>query len=500
MIKQTLFTFFTLIACTSLFAESAAEFRTDKHFEQIKSNPKRLEAFLYQMPKGGDLHNHESGSSFPENLLRYAKNDSLCINRETFTTYTGSCSAEDLLNNADADANFYHAIVDAWSLHEFVPGKESGHDHFFATFGKFDALVRNHRGEILAEIANRAGKQNNLYLELMVTADNNASGELGKSLGYHPDFAVMRDKLLSAPTFPSIVASVSSNITIDEQKKNKVLACDTKHAKKGCEVTIRYLYQVLREQAPEAVFAQLLTGFEAAGKDSRVVGINMVQPEDGTISMQDYKLHMQMVSFLHKLYPNVRISLHAGELTKALVTPEGLTFHINDAVKVAGASRIGHGVDIANENNYPVLLQDMADKRVMVEINLSSNAGILEVKGKQHPLPLYMQYGVPVALSTDDQGITLADLTTQYVLAAQEFELSYATLKNFSRNSMTYSFLPGKSLWQDAAYKQVVTECAVDTLGSSTLSKACSAFLRQNEKARTQWKLERHFNKFESRF
>ncbi|MFD8532897.1 response regulator transcription factor [Streptosporangium canum] len=29
----------------------------------------------------------------------------------------------------------------AWSMRGFTPGAESGHDHFFAAFGKFAALV-----------------------------------------------------------------------------------------------------------------------------------------------------------------------------------------------------------------------------------------------------------------------------------------------------------------------------------------------------------------------
>ena len=49
------------------------------------------------------------------------------------------------------------------------------------------------------------------------------------------------------------------------------------------------------------------------------------------------------------------------------------------------------------------LLRTMADRRVLVEINLTSNDVILGVTGKEHPLPLYRKYGVPVALSTDER-------------------------------------------------------------------------------------------------
>jgi adenosine deaminase len=245
----------------------------------------------------------------------------------------------------------------------------------------------------------------------------------------------------------------------------------------------------------------LLAGFEAANKDKRVVGLNMVQPEDGPISMRDYKLHMQMVGFLHQLYPNVRISLHAGELNSALVPADGLMFHIQDAVNVANASRIGHGVDIAQEENVGLLLKQMADRRILVEINLSSNAAILNVEGKDHPLPLYMRYGVPVTLSTDDEGVSRSNLTKEYQRAVTTFQLSYLTIKKFIRNSIAYAFLPGKSLWQDDAYQQRVSVCDKDIPGASTvLSQHCEIFLNSNEKASAQWELEKRFAKFENKF
>ena len=50
------------------------------------------------------------------------------------------------------------------------------------------------------------------------------------------------------------------------------------------------------------------------------------------------------------------------------------------------------------------LMKEMAARNVMVEINLTSNDQILGVSGDDHPLPIYMKYGVPVAISSDDEG------------------------------------------------------------------------------------------------
>jgi adenosine deaminase len=484
-----------LIVCSfSAAAVTPREIAAAKQFAAILNDKAKLEKFMRKMPKGGDLHMHASGSTFAENMIIYALNDNLCVNRGTFTVYRNTqCPASDLLITAVQDQVFFDALVDAWSMQHFKLGHESGHDHFFGTFKKFSPIAHDHIGEILAEITDRAARQNELYVEVMITADKNQSGNLGKKLGFDPDFGKMRDQLL-ANHFDSIVAGMTTYLDEAEAKMRTVLACATPAAKPGCGLTLRYQYQVSREQAPEMVFAALLAGFEGAGKDKRIVAINMVNPEDGKIAMRDYKLHMQMVGFLHALYPNVHISLHAGELTRDLVPAEGVTFHIRDAVNVAHAERIGHGVDIAEETNFTEVLQKMAEARVMVEINLSSNAGILNVDGKNHPLPLYLQYGVPVALSTDDEGITRAILTSQYVHAARTYNLNYLTLKNMVRNSLAYSFLPGESLWQDSSYRQPAAAC-VNSL--PVLSASCKQFLAGSEKARLQYKLEQQFIRFE---
>ena len=36
---------------------------------------------------------------------------------------------------------FFDSIVQAWSMQDFVAGSENGHDHFFATFGKYGLVA-----------------------------------------------------------------------------------------------------------------------------------------------------------------------------------------------------------------------------------------------------------------------------------------------------------------------------------------------------------------------
>jgi adenosine deaminase len=217
--------------------------------------------------------------------------------------------------------------------------------------------------------------------------------------------------------------------------------------------------------------------------------------------MRDYTLQMQMLDYLHSVYPKVHISLHAGELAPGLVPPEGLRFHVRQAAELGHAERIGHGVDVMYEDDAPALLKELAQKHIMIEINLSSNDGILGISGPDHPFPLYRAAHVPVALSTDDEGVSRIDITLEYLRAALDYRLTYQDLKQLVRTGMEHSFLPGASLWAaEDVFVSPAAPCKAQPLGTEKPTDHCKAFLGSNEKAAAQWELERRFRVFEARF
>jgi len=492
-------------SAASAQSDATAEQHTAHYFESIRRQPSLELSFLREMPKGGDLHVHLSGALYAENLIDYAASDNLCVDRTTSMLIAPPCddscekyTSKPAIRCAYGDHVLYSSILDAWSMHNWEPGEESGHDHFFATFDKFSLATRNHTGDALAEVASRAAEDHLQYLELMQNADSAQSGQLGAKLGWDDDFARMREKLLNGG-LKDIVATTRKRIDDDESKMRSVLKCGTLEANPGCSVKIRYLYLVLRGLPREMVFAQILFGFELAQADPRVVGLNLVQPEDWYVPMHDFELHMKMLDYLHGVYPNVHISLHAGELAMGLVPPEGLRFHIRESVERGHAERIGHGVDVMNEDRPLDLLREMAQRKVLVEICLTSNDVILGVTGDAHPLPIYLKYGVPVALATDDEGVSRSDLTHEYLRAAQTYDfLGYKDLKRMARMSLEHSFLAGSSLWIDDF--RPVAACANDRAGAQKPSAACQKFLDANERAQTQWKLEEQFAGFEKKF
>ncbi len=167
-----------------------------------------------------------------------------------------------------------------------------------------------------------------------------------------------------------------------------------------------------------------------------------------------------------------------------LVPPEGLRFHIRESVERGHAERIGHGVSVMNEDQPLDLLRQMARQKILVEICLTSNDLILGVWGDAHPLPIYLKYGVPVALATDDEGVSRSDMTHEYLRAVQTYDfLGYKELKRMARMSLEHSFLPGSSLWIDDS--RLVAACANDRAGAQKISAACRKFLDANQWAHT---------------
>ena len=492
-----------------------AEARTARALEAVRSNPLELEAFLVDMPKGTDLHNHLTGAVYAETLIRDAAEDQLCINPTSLSFAKPENPTKDDAKGASCengnvpatlpfkDQHLYDALIDSFSMRSFVPVTgTSGHDHFFDSFNRFHGTSERHKGEWLYEVATRAAAQNIQYMELMETPPFAHAAAAAHEVGWYPDLAKMREVLL-AKLGDGLKEDRDDDLAFfkqAEETRDKMAHCGTPEAQPACRVTQKFIYQVLRGFSKEQVFAQTLLGFETITADpQRIVGINMVMPEDGRESMSDFEEQMKMLDYLHSVYPKVHITMHAGELAPGLVTYEGLCCHINWAVTLGHAERIGHGVDLMYELNANKLLDVMAKNHTMVEIALSSNDLILGISGNNHPLPIYRKHNVPVSLSTDDEGVSRINLTHEYVRAVQTYGLHYSDLKQMIRTGMNHSFQQGESLWQNFdSFKSVAVACAKDPLGAEKPSQSCADFLNANAKAKQQWELERRFHEFES--
>lgn len=472
------------VRAASVADPAAAASRT---FDRLSADPPRLREFLREMPKGGDLHNHLSGAIYAESYLGWAGASGLCIDTRLHSILRPPCTG-DLKPAADALAQnpgLEDAMIDQLSMRDFTPtpGDASGHDHFFSTFAKFDAAGTGHVGEMLAEEASRAAAEHTEYLEIMWYPRVRESAALGLSRPWaNEDFAA--DLSAIQDGIPHLLAEAKTDTDQAEARMREVLHCATTTPDPGCKVIIRYQTFLLRVLPPRAVFAQLAYSYALVHADPRFVGINIVAPEDNPVALRDYSQHMRAFRFFHAAHPDVKLSLHAGELTLGLVPPEELRSHIRQAVEIAGASRIGHGVDVTYEDDAAGLLAEMARRHVAVEINQTSNDQILGVRGKDHPFTAYRAAGVPIVLSTDDEGVERIDLTHEYLRAVETWHLGYPALKGLSRNALTYSFLAGDPLKTDATGNPIRPSADV---------------VAHSDKARAQWQLEEAFRTFETK-
>jgi adenosine deaminase len=483
-----------------VFAQQLSENKTNDYFNTIKKNPTQLSLFLKSMPKGGDLHHHLSGASYAENIIKYGLNHSYCIDPSTLTaSINQQCHKANTLAAWNNDWLLRNTLIDAWSMRNLNKTTNNSHDHFFNTFYKFSNITDISNPQMLTEVTERAGEQHEIYLETMITTDVGKAMNLGNEIPWQNNLDTMYQAFETAG-IQKIVDDINRQIAHEQVEMKNDLQCGTPHAKSGCLVTQRYLYAPVRVVPKNQVFAQLMTGFLLAHQNPLVVGVNFVGAEDDLYALQDYKEHMKMFNFLHQKFPDVKISLHAGELWAGLVTPETLQNHIHDAIVIGHANRLDHAVDIKFENNTKDIIALMKKNHISITTSLTSNADVLGVTGQAHPFMFYLAERVPIALSTDDEGVLRTSLTGEFQRAVETYDLSYSTLKMLARNSLSASFISGDSLWLAPEKAIPVKACSEASLGDSPINKTCEVFLKNSPKAQLQWKLEGQFNQFEAQY
>jgi adenosine deaminase len=445
-------TLFCCLITELIFSQSA-----ENYLEKIRSNEAALTAFFQQMPKGGDLHHHFSGSVYAEPLLERVIAEDFYLNLKTMEVSKikpekGDWEIFSSLKNTGELAFYKQQIMQTWSAKDFNGVTVPSDDLFFDSFQKFSPAIEGHFAEGLTELKSRALSENVSYIETQL-----ATIPCDMKVGDLNNFNLKLRQIASKKDENAVLKLLDDLYKNIEQKNAKKYAEDFNSnfiAKlhKDLKIddgrfTMRYQNFVLRFMEPVDLFKNLIIAFISANESKLVAGVNIVSPEDGETSMKDYWLHMVMFKYCHSRFPNVKYTLHAGELTLGLVQPEDLTWHINSAIYIAGAYRIGHGVDIAYEANSYDLLRYMSKNNIPIEINLASNEFILKVKEGRHPFTLYKEFNVPIVISTDDAGILRTNMTEQYVLLVKRYpEVSYQTIKQYVYNSIKYSFIQDVSV------------------------------------------------------
>ena len=430
-----------LLFCQESSAKSSTEINqhNDKWFDDFKSKAtdKQLYQFLYNMPKGADLHQHSSGSNFPNWWYEIATNSELNGGYSYYTKVSlNLCQgygqnafgfSSPMLTFVNISAHTFHQLSvceqknykalssltptekKAWQQSLWLDKDFEGRDEFFqAHWQRLNELTSN--PYIAAELFVRNMKsfsaEGVIYLESQFNVAAFMTPD-GKPQTQEKALTILKQRLA--------------------QKDAKETG-----------VTVKLIYQLLRF-SPIAE-QQLIDIYKFVDKHRDIyVGINMVGREDNG------KGHpLRFLSTLRELrqqYPAIALTIHAGEVDEP-------NFHIRDTL-LLGADRIGHGVNLLGD---PQTLLLMRHNHYLIEINLISNLLLEYIDDfKKHPFPEYLRTGIPVALSTDDRGMFHSNLTDEFFVAVKSFNLSWQEVIKLSKNSLEYSFL-------NAEEKQVITD------------------------------------------
>ena len=429
MTKCLLRTAVVSISILCLISVAAAAFQEDQgfgsFFEMLKktADPGELYTFLYDMPKGGDLHNHiQGGGNFAEMWFNIAIDKKRNGGNEFYTRTHISNSPGDegpwILYQTIQKSTYdrlselrkkdYTPMVAlnaeeraAWlsSVRLDKPGE--GRTEFFdMTWPRLGELIRDPTitTELLVENMQQFASEHVRYIEGMAGAAGMQDHE-GKLVD--PEDMVERYRKRLAQ--PDALAT---------------------------GITMRFILSVLRfgADAPE----RLEQNYAFIDKHRDLfVGVNIVGQEDND---RGYPLRfLETFRKMRRTYSNIGITLHGGEGVR-----DNNNFHVRESL-LLGATRIGHGVNLITD---PDTLLLMRYNKYLIEVCLVSNQLVEYTPDpSMHPFPEYLRLGIPVSLNTDDRGMWDSNMTDEYYMASKLFNISWDEILEMGRNSLRFSFV-----------------------------------------------------------
>jgi adenosine deaminase len=182
--------------------------------------------------------------------------------------------------------------------------------------------------------------------------------------------------------------------------------------------------------------AELAVNFRNQG----VVGFDLAGEEGG----YPPKKHIDAFQFIQRA--NFNITIHAGEAFGKE--------SIWQAIQWCGAHRIGHAThlteDISTDKDgnvvsYGDLAQYILDKRIPLEICLLSNVHTGAVdKIENHPFGTLFREKFRVSINTDDRLMSDTNMTKEFMVAIENFNLTLEDVEKITINSMKSAFIPYK--------------------------------------------------------
>ena len=171
-----------------------------------------------------------------------------------------------------------------------------------------------------------------------------------------------------------------------------------------------------------------------------VLSLNCVGPEYLTENLEPHRA--RILDFFYKKYAGkVKIAYHAGELRPVLAPATPMVNVVDRILDDCHSSRAGHATCVKSLRE----LKRLRESDVPVEVCASACAKLL---GEPYPFMRLVEAGVPFVICTDNREVFKTNLSQQFY---KIFKLwrdgTYVDFKTIARNSLHYSDLKGKSIF-----------------------------------------------------
>lgn len=165
---------------------------------------------------------------------------------------------------------------------------------------------------------------------------------------------------------------------------------------------------------------------------AELTGIDLLANETDTPALETgQNIYLPVFAANEEGTLNLHRTMHAGEL--------GDIRNVRDAM-IMGVERVGHGVNLAQDTL--ALEYAVQEKRLPIEINLYSNYRLQVIEDlSNHPFLDFLRLGLPVSLSTDDEGMFITDIANEYKIAIAYTDITHEELKQMAFNSIETAFV-----------------------------------------------------------
>jgi adenosine deaminase CECR1 len=397
--------FCLVVAATTARGADTSSFPA--RWEQLKArlSNEDLYRLMWALPKGGDIHNHHEYSVPMSFWLDGASR------RNYYTRFKiGNCGESDALQWLTLRKDSLRKLPDC-QQRDFTLVSSLTESQRRAWISALTLDETESRDEFFERIVRRLGdleRDPQLMAEALVLAQRQLQAENAIYLETQSD-----PRGFNGLTEDQAAASIRRRLAQPDSVST--------------HVPVRMQVSALRF-APDAE-ADLIDGFAFVHRNRDLwVGVNLVGREDNPEGRP-----MRFDSVLRDLrrkYPDVRLSLHAGESSTA-------DSHVAQTIAL-GADRIGHGTNAYLDPNAINLLRS---GRYLIEVSLISNQMLRYVPDlSKHPFPRYLRQGIPVCLNTDDRGVMDSNLTDEYFAAVSLFNMTWPEVVQIGRWSLEFSF------------------------------------------------------------